>query len=104
MEKLCDSCCHVFINCTSVGMYPKVDASPIDGQEVKFTAETVVFDTIYNPMETKFLKAAREAGAKTISGVEMFVRQAVRQFEGWTGEGAPVGVMRKVVQDRLAGS
>ncbi len=101
MEKLCDSCCHVFINCTSMGMWPKVDESPVGDQVLKFGAETVVFDTIYNPMKTRFLREAEGAGAKVISGVEMFVRQAVGQFEGWTGEIAPVEVMRGVVEMRL---
>ena len=102
MEKLCDSCCHIYINCTSVGMSPKVEASPIDGLGVEFAAGTVVFDTIYNPVETKFLKSAREAGAKVISGVEMFVRQAGRQFEEWVGYAASVGVMRSVIEERLS--
>jgi shikimate 5-dehydrogenase len=100
MEKLCDSCCHVFVNCTSVGMYPNVDASPIGDLMPAFGAETVVFDTIYNPLRTKLLEQAEGAGAKTISGVEMFVRQAVGQFEAWTGKGAPVEVMRRVVEGR----
>jgi 3-dehydroquinate dehydratase/shikimate dehydrogenase len=101
-EKLCDSCCHVFVNTTSVGMYPKVDESPLGERGPAFTDETVVFDTIYNPMKTKLLAQAERAGAKTISGVEMFVRQAVGQFEAWTGTEAPVDVMRRVVERRLA--
>jgi 3-dehydroquinate dehydratase/shikimate dehydrogenase len=102
MEKLCDSCCQVFINCTSVGMYPNVDASPIGERTPAFTAETVVFDTIYNPMKTKLLEQAEGVGAKTISGVEMFVRQAMGQLEAWTGKKAPEGVMRGVIEERLA--
>jgi shikimate dehydrogenase len=101
LEKLCDSCCHIFINTTSVGMYPKVDESPIGDRPPKFEAETVVFDTIYNPMKTKLLGQAEEAGAKTIGGVEMFVRQAAGQFEAWTGKEAPVKVMRKIIEKRL---
>jgi shikimate 5-dehydrogenase len=103
MEKLCDSCCHIYINCTSVGMSPKVEASPIDRLGVEFAAGTVVFDTIYNPMKTKFLRETEGAGAKVISGVEMFVRQAGRQFEEWVvGKVAPVEVMRRVVEGRLS--
>lgn len=103
MEKLCDSCCQVFVNTTSVGMHPKVEASPIDGLDVRFGAETLVFDAIYNPMETRLLWTAREAGAKTVGGVEMFVRQAAGQFEAWTGKTAPIELMRRVVEDRLTG-
>jgi 3-dehydroquinate dehydratase/shikimate dehydrogenase len=100
-EKLGDSCCQIYLNTTSVGMHPNVDASPIDGQDVKFTPDTLVFDTIYNPIETKLLRTAREAGAKTVSGVEMFVRQAAGQFEAWTGKNAPTTLMRQVVEHRL---
>src|SRR5262249_46894251 len=76
LEKLCDSCCHIFINTTSVGMFPKIDESPIGDQAPHFTDETLVFDTIYNPMKTKLLGQAEQVGAKTIGGVEMFLRQA----------------------------
>jgi 3-dehydroquinate dehydratase / shikimate dehydrogenase len=101
LEKLCDSCCHIFINTTSVGMFPKVNESPIGDRPPKFESETVVFDTIYNPMKTKFLQQAQEAGANTIGGLEMFVRQAAGQFEAWTGKPGPAEVMRKVIESRL---
>jgi 3-dehydroquinate dehydratase/shikimate dehydrogenase len=102
MEKLCDSCCHIFINATSVGMHPNVDASPLGDRLPNFTPDTLVFDSIYNPMKTKLLTQAEQAGAKTIGGVEMFVRQAVGQFEAWTNTKAPVDLMRRVVERRLA--
>lgn len=101
LEKLCDSCCHIYLNCTSVGMYPNVDAAPFGDAPPKLGPDTVVFDTIYNPIETKLLATARAAGAKTIGGIEMFVRQAVRQFESWTNKPAPTDVMRAVVERRL---
>jgi shikimate dehydrogenase len=101
MEKLCDSCCHVYINATSVGMHPNVDATPFGDSPPHFTPEHLVFDTIYNPMETKLLRYARERGAKAVSGVEMFVRQAAGQFEAWTGRPAPTQLMRQVVEKRL---
>jgi 3-dehydroquinate dehydratase/shikimate dehydrogenase len=104
MEKLCDSCCHVFINTTSVGMHPKVDESPLGDRLPAFTSDTLVFDTIYNPMETKLLKQAKAAGAKTVGGVEMFVRQAARQFEAWTGKPAPLDLFRGVIDKRLTPS
>jgi 3-dehydroquinate dehydratase/shikimate dehydrogenase len=104
MEKLCDSCCHIFINTTSVGMHPEVDESPLGERLPEFSADTLVFDTVYNPMETKLLKQAKTAGAKTVGGVEMFVRQAARQFEAWTGKTAPLDLFRRVVEGRLAKS
>jgi shikimate 5-dehydrogenase len=60
-----------------------------------------VFDTVYNPIRTKLLQQAETAGAPTIGGIEMFVRQAVAQFEAWTKLPAPVDVMRAIVEQRL---
>lgn len=90
----------VVINCTSTGMSPDVDASPmpIEGLAHK----PVVFDTVYNPIETRLLREARERGCATVDGVEMFVRQAAAQFERWTGQPAPVETMREVVVRRLS--
>jgi len=101
IEKLCDSCCHIFINTTSVGMHPNVDQSPLGDRPPNFSSETVVFDTVYNPMKTKLLSQAQAAGAKTIGGVEMFVRQAAGQFEAWTAKPAPRDTMRRVIEQRL---
>jgi 3-dehydroquinate dehydratase/shikimate dehydrogenase len=83
-------------------MHPKVDATPLGHQTANFSADTLVFDTVYNPPRTKFLQQAEAAGAKTISGVEMFLRQAAGQFQAWTGHAAPLDTMRKVIEDRLA--
>ena len=54
------------------------------------SAKPLIFDTIYNPAETRLLREAKAAGCATVSGVEMFVRQAAAQFELWTGEGGTV--------------
>jgi 3-dehydroquinate dehydratase/shikimate dehydrogenase len=102
IEKLCDSCCHIFLNTTSVGMYPNVGQSPLGDTPPAFTPQTLVFDTIYNPLKTKLLEQAESAGAMTIGGIEMFVRQAAAQFEAWTGNKAPAAIMRQVIERRLA--
>lgn len=102
MEKICDSCCQIYINTTSVGMHPNVDASPLGSQQPNFSSETLVFDAVYNPPRTKFLQQAEAAGSKTIGGLEMFVRQAAAQFQLWTGQPAPLKIMRRVVEERLA--
>jgi 3-dehydroquinate dehydratase/shikimate dehydrogenase len=101
MEKLCDNCCQVLINTTPLGMHPNVDASPLGEEVSALKPGMLVFDTIYNPMKTKLLKQAEAAGAKTVGGVEMFVRQAAAQFTAWTGQPAPVAVMRNVIEQRL---
>lgn len=94
-----NSSSEIIINTTSVGMYPKVDAIPIttDG----FSDRTVVFDTIYNPIETKLLAEAKKKGAKTIDGVQMFVRQAAGQFRAWTHIEPPTELMKSIVIGRL---
>jgi 3-dehydroquinate dehydratase/shikimate dehydrogenase len=102
LEKLCDSCCQIYLNTSSVGMHPNVDASPFGDTPPKLAPDTLVFDTVYNPIKTRLLQQAEAVGARTINGVEMFVRQAAAQFEAWTGKPAPVEVMRAVVEARLA--
>ncbi len=101
MEKLCDSCCQIYINTTSVGMHPHVDATPFGDRPPELPAGALVFDAVYNPIETRLLRESKAAGAITVSGVEMFVRQAVAQFELWTGLQAPADTMRKVIEHRL---
>lgn len=89
----------VIIHCTPVGMHPNVDASLIPPE--LFRPDQVVFDVVYTPLETKLLAEARSRGLRTISGVEMFINQAVLQFEQFTGADAPVDVMRRVVMEHL---
>lgn len=89
----------VIINCTPLGMHPKENATAVPKN--LFREGQVVFDAVYNPLETRFLKEAKECGCLTISGVEMFINQAVLQFERFTGMDAPVEVMRKVVLEKL---
>jgi shikimate dehydrogenase len=80
-------------------MHPKVDASLIPPE--LFRPGQVVFDIVYNPLETKLLAEARARGLTVIPGVEMFLNQAVLQFERFTGREAPVEVMRRVVMEHL---
>ena len=91
----------VVLNTTSVGMHPNVDDTPLDAQHLQ--RGLVVFDAVYNPLETRLLREARERGCTTVTGFEMFVNQAVEQFELWTGDPAPVEVMAEVVRRRLTG-
>lgn len=87
------------IHCTPIGMHPKEDASLIPAE--LFRPDQVVFDIVYTPLETKLLAEAKSRGLKTISGVDMFINQAVLQFERFTGIDAPVEVMRRVVMEHL---
>lgn len=89
----------VIIHCTPVGMHPKTDASLIP--PALFRQGQVVFDIVYTPLETRLLADAKAKGLQTISGVEMFVNQAVLQFERFTGADAPIEVMRRIVMEHL---
>ncbi len=89
----------VIINCTPIGMHPNKDVSLIPAE--LFQPEQVVFDIVYTPLETKLLADARSRGLKIVSGVDMFINQAVLQFEQFTGVDAPVKVMRRVVMEHL---
>ena len=89
----------VLIHCTPVGMAPKIGRSCIPPKFLH--RELIVMDVVYNPRETQLLIEARTAGCRTISGLEMFLYQAVAQFERWTGQSAPVQVMRAVLESRF---
>ncbi len=89
----------VFIHCTPIGMHPNIDASCVDKK--LFKSDLTVMDIVYNPLETQLLREAREAGCRTICGIEMFVNQAVGQFERWTGQAAPIDVMRGVLEEHF---
>jgi len=89
----------VIINATPVGMGNTRDC-PLKDEEIQ---ARVVFDMVYNPVETHLLGVARAKGISVIPGVEMFVQQAARQFEIWTGKPAPAGDMLRAVTIALQG-
>ena len=91
----------ILINATPVGMYPKINETPIDKDKLK--SSMIVFDTIYNPIETKLLKEAKAQGCKTINGLSMFVHQAAAQFKLWTGQMPSVEMIEKIARDKLNG-
>src|ERR1700693_5137970 len=83
----------VIINATSVGM-GNTHETPLQEKEIN---ARYVFDMIYDPAETRLLQLAKQRGAQIIPGIEMFVHQAARQFEIWTGKPAPQDDMLQVV-------
>lgn len=89
----------VLIHCTPVGMSPRADATCVPAALLH--PGLTVMDVVYNPRETKLLKEAKRSGCKTISGIEMFLNQAVAQFELWTNQSAPVDVMRFVLESHF---
>jgi 3-dehydroquinate dehydratase/shikimate dehydrogenase len=89
----------VLANCTSVGMFPNVDESPMELQHLR--GGMTVFDAVYNPETTYLLRMARNKGCKIVSGVEMFVGQACLQFKLYTGKRASASYMRSIVREAL---
>ncbi|MBG9911078.1 shikimate dehydrogenase [Bacillus xiamenensis] len=92
----------VIIHTTSIGMYPNVEETPISLTKAKKTV--VVCDIVYNPIETKLLSEAAGLGLKTVDGVGMFVGQAARAFELWTGITPDARKMKSIVIEKLGGT
>jgi 3-dehydroquinate dehydratase/shikimate dehydrogenase len=85
------------IHATPLGMFPHVNECFFNGK----IPAGIVFDMVYNPLETVLIRRAREQSKAVVPGIEMFVEQAVRQFEMWTGESAPRSVMEKAALEAL---
>lgn len=99
LEQAADHGADVIINGTSIGLWPKVDDIPLPPDAL--AAKPVVFDTIYNPIETRLLREARLRGCRTVDGVSMFVGQAAAQFERWINRPAPLHILRGLLLRRL---
>ncbi len=91
---------HVIIDSTPVGMYPDVDVAPVISPAWLRSCQ-LVCDLTYNPRDTVLLRAAREAGARVLDGTGMLVHQGAIAFERWTGQDAPVEVMRLALLEAL---
>ncbi len=89
----------ILINATSIGMKPNHTLSPVPANLL--TPDLAVMDIVYNPVETQLAKDTKAAGAKVVSGVEMLIYQGAAAFEIWTGQSAPVDVMRKAALNHL---
>ena len=90
----------VLLHCTPIGMSPKTEETCVPSNLLH--SGLTVMDIVYNPLETRLIRDAKSAGCRTIRGIEMFLNQAVAQFELWTGAPAPVEVMRTVLESRFA--
>ena len=93
--------CDLFVNATSIGLYPDVDAMPAvdlsgapDGM--------LVADVVFNPPETRLLAAARKRGLPTLDGLSMLVYQGVIAFEMWTGQSPDEAAMKSALRAALA--
>jgi 3-dehydroquinate dehydratase/shikimate dehydrogenase len=90
----------VLANTTSLGMQPDVDSTPVPASALRNFS--LVFDAVYTPLETRLLREAKLAGATAVNGVDMFVGQAARQFELFTGKAPPMDLMRATLMESLA--
>jgi shikimate dehydrogenase len=91
----------LIVNCTTLGMKhsPEEGQSPLAADLIP--KDALIYDLVYNPSETPLLKIAREAGAKTISGLPMLVYQGAASFELWTGREAPLDIMISAAKQAL---
>lgn len=91
----------ILINCTPVGLIPNVTEKP-DINYDTITSKMDVADVVFNPIDPLFLKVAREHGAhKTVGGIGLLVKQGELNFKWWTGQEAPEGVMRALLESEF---
>jgi shikimate dehydrogenase len=90
------------LNATPLGLKPG-DPSPLDEKQFSLSQAHAVFDMIYNPVETALLKAAKAAGCRTANGLGMLLHQGAKAFEIWTGQPAPLDVMRRALEQSVYG-
>ena len=91
----------LLVNATLVGMWPEIDVSPWP-EALPVPSRWTIFDLVYNPLETRLLRLARASGAHAVDGLGMLVWQGALAFELWTGQSAPVDVMRAACEKELA--
>ena len=91
------------VNATSLGLKP-ADSLPLDETEFQIHRATAVFDMIYRPAETAFLKLAKAAGCRTANGLGMLLYQGAKALELWTGRPAPIEIMREALKKHVYAS
>jgi 3-dehydroquinate dehydratase/shikimate dehydrogenase len=99
IEELSSASPDVVINTTPVGMHPRTDESIVPERILR--RGMLVFDAVYDPVETRLIRDARAHGCTVVTGLEMFVAQAAEQFRLFTGHVPPVDVMRRAVEEKL---
>ncbi|CAN5163785.1 shikimate dehydrogenase [soil metagenome] len=92
--------CDVLINCTPIGMHPKVDETPVHHSYLQ--PGMVVFETVYTPETTLLVREAKSRGCGVVTGVEMFVRQAAMQFEMFTHKVPDLDKMRSILRKAMS--
>jgi shikimate dehydrogenase len=90
----------LLVHTTRIGMHPATEALPSVPPEA-FHPDLLVYDLVYNPVETRLLQEARRRGCRTLTGVKMLVYQGAAAFERWTGHWPPTAVMEAAVLEGL---
>ncbi|MFX1595108.1 MAG: shikimate dehydrogenase family protein, partial [Promethearchaeota archaeon] len=89
----------IIINTTPIGMFPNMDNSPIPAEFLH--KDLIVYDIVYNPLETKLIKDANKIGCKTLKGIDMLVNQGALAFEWWTNRKPNIRLMKEKVIEFL---
>ena len=90
------------LNATSLGL-KQGDALPLDQEKLRINEVAAVYDMIYRPAETELLKRAKAAGCRVANGLSMLLYQGAKALEIWTGQAAPVEVMRRALEKNVYG-
>ncbi|XP_076899470.1 bifunctional 3-dehydroquinate dehydratase/shikimate dehydrogenase, chloroplastic-like [Bidens hawaiensis] len=99
LDTFCPQNGMILANCSAIGMEPDVHLTPVSKENLR--SYDLVFDAVYTPRNTRLLREAVEVGVTVVSGVEMFIRQALGQFKLFTNGLAPEDFMRKVVLEQF---
>jgi shikimate dehydrogenase len=93
----------LLLNATSLGLKTE-DSLPFDGRSFSLSNAAAVYDMIYRPAETRFLKEAARNGCKITNGLGMLLYQGAKALEIWTGQPAPLEVMRTALREHIYGA
>ena len=92
----------LLLNATSLGLKPG-DPSPLDGTQFGLRQAGAVYDMIYRPAETALLREAKAAGCRTANGIGMLLYQGAKALELWSGQTAPIEIMREALARNVYG-
>lgn len=98
-DKIKEVAAHGLINATPIGMWPKVEETPVLKKYLRNFK--VVMDVVYHPLETRLLCEAKKMGLPTVDGLSMLIHQGVAQFKLWTGKEAPKEEMLRLAKQTL---
>src|SRR5262249_6561507 len=90
------------INATSLGL-AESDPLPVDGRQFSLRQALAVYDMIYRPAETPFLRAAKTGGSRVANGLGILLYQATKALEIWYGKPAPIEIMREALKKNVYG-